>query len=482
MRPPLPFLLRPVSGPGVVDGTDGPDAIDDLFTDADGDTVTHSGATLLGGGGNDTLVGGDGDDLSWGDEGNDFLGWGSGSGADSLIGGAGDDTLIGQGEGDLLIGDLPDGFDDPAGNDRFELLDGNHTAFGGGGEDWFNIGHLHGGSEGSPIAISGNQVVIGGEDTGPDGDVSRDTLAGGSLPPERDSGGAKVTLTGDEQGLFDYAGRSVGFSEIEVINLTNADDLVVVETSSNVQINAGSGHDTLVLPDPAEGEAAPVVKIFSWMPNFGKSGTVTFADGSVLSFNGFEEIICFAAGTRIDTPSGPRAVESLRSGDSVTTLDAGVQPLVWTGSRRLSLAEITANPALAPVRIEAGALGPGVPAQALTVSPRHRMLIDSPRADLMFGARQVLVAAADLAGLPGVSRVLDAPVTYLHVMCDHHQILRAEGAWSESFQPSAAVLDGLDAQTRAELLGLFPELSTRPFASVRPVLSGLEALALVASS
>lgn len=44
-------------------------------------------------------------------------------------------------------------------------------------------------------------------------------------------------------------------------------------------------------------------------------------------------IVCFVAGARIATAEGPIAVEALRPGDMVLTLDHGSQPL-RCGSRR----------------------------------------------------------------------------------------------------------------------------------------------------
>jgi len=67
-------------------------------------------------------------------------------------------------------------------------------------------------------------------------------------------------------------------------------------------------------------------------------------------------------------------------------------------------------------------------------------------------------------------------------MCENHQILRAQGAWSESFQPSVSVLNALDAATRAELLALFPDLARRDQPPARPVLSGAEARELLGLS
>lgn len=197
------------------------------------------------------------------------------------------------------------------------------------------------------------------------------------------------------------------------------------------------------------------------------------------------EIPCFTAGTRIDTRNGPVAVEDLRPGDMVLTRDNGFLPLVWCGQRRVSDAEMAATEELAPVMIAQGALGNGLPEQAMRVSPQHRMLVTGPRAELMFGEREVLVPAIDMVGLPGITRDRSA-ATYVHIMFDSHQIVRADGAWSESFQPADAAMGGLDAAQRAELLALFPALAKaegrRAFRSARMILKPQEARALLSAA
>ncbi len=191
---------------------------------------------------------------------------------------------------------------------------------------------------------------------------------------------------------------------------------------------------------------------------------------------------CFAVGTLITTQDGPKPVEDIRAGDMVLTRDDGYQPVQWTGQRRLDSAYLARNEDFVSVRIVAGALGNNLPRRDLRVSPGHRMLISGLTAEMMFGERDVLVAASDLAGQPGIS--YDArPVTYVHIMFDRHQVIDSEGAWSESFQPADPTLRGLDEQQREELLTLFPELETRNgqrhYASVRRVLAPHEASSLI---
>ena len=82
---------------------------------------------------------------------------------------------------------------------------------------------------------------------------------------------------------------------------------------------------------------------------------------------------CCAPGTLIDTPDGPRAVETLQPGDRVATLDNGPQEIRWVRSsdQPLEAAEKDAKPVL----IAASALGGKLPAQDLIVSPQHRILV-----------------------------------------------------------------------------------------------------------
>ncbi|WP_050931386.1 Hint domain-containing protein [Aestuariivita boseongensis] len=123
--------------------------------------------------------------------------------------------------------------------------------------------------------------------------------------------------------------------------------------------------------------------------------------------------VCFAAETRIATPYGDVPIGSLRAGHRVMTLDCGAQPLRWIGTRRLA-----GRGAAAPVRFAAGSIGNRAD---LRVSQHHRMLVTSPRAELMFGEAEVFVPAKAMVGLPGVTLEPCQTVTYAHLLlAEHH--------------------------------------------------------------
>lgn len=174
-------------------------------------------------------------------------------------------------------------------------------------------------------------------------------------------------------------------------------------------------------------------------------------------------VICFTPGTRIRTAQGTRPVETLRPGDLVQTRDNGLQPLRWTGSRRMSGARLFAIPALRPVRIRGGALGLERPDADLLVSPGHRMLIRGRAVQSLFNTGEVLVMARDL--INGKSVRVDMQlreVTYIHLLLEQHQVLWANGVQTESFHPASADFTMLDPLDRQRLLHQCPEIETDP--------------------
>lgn len=181
--------------------------------------------------------------------------------------------------------------------------------------------------------------------------------------------------------------------------------------------------------------------------------------------------VCFVAGTRIATPEGWRAVETLRPGDAVLTRDHGAQPLRWRGGGGVAV-----EGADLPICIAPGVLGNR---RALRVSPLHRLVLSGPMVELLFGEAEVLAAAKDLLGLPGITQDREpARVGYYHLLFDRHEIVLAEGAAAESLHPGPLALADLPRRSRAALEAVFLPWELERLGrqqSARPILKAHEA-------
>ena len=194
----------------------------------------------------------------------------------------------------------------------------------------------------------------------------------------------------------------------------------------------------------------------------GIDGDLVFLDGvggetGRLSFTNIE-VICFTPGTRIATPKGERLVEELKAGDRILTRDNGVQEIAWNGQTRFDATYFAARPQLSPILIKAGALGNGLPERDMLVSPQHRVLVNSSKAQCYFGENEVLVAAKHLVNGETVLQRRAEQATYIHFMCERHEVVLSDGAWTESFQPGEHSMDGMGKAQRNEIYELFPEL------------------------
>ncbi|WP_122072121.1 Hint domain-containing protein [Pseudophaeobacter sp. EL27] len=532
----LSFTIPPALN-YIVEGTGGDDLIDvDYLGDPEGDRVDNSDAldgsqddvieagdgndTVLAGDGNDSIEAGDGDDYVEGGEGDDTLrgGWGDdtlygGDGNDQLEGlygndliyaGAGDDHVFGRDQDDLIYGEEGNdtligsmGTDTVWGGEGNDLLagsQGNDEIHGGAGNDLAFIG-VHEGSD-SIYLDEGNDILDGGSagssfygegGSGDDrmnsgvgddtlfGDSGRDTLHGGSGGDALDGGSGADSIKGG-------SGNDTLTGGTGADTLSGGDDRDLFHGGAGDSVDGGEGgddHDVLDLRGMGRSRV-------TYDPDDGEAGTVDFldADGTVtgtLTFENIEEVIeetvaCFTPGAMILTPQGEVAVEEIVVGDQVMTLDHGAQTVRWIGTRELQAADLAARSAFNPVRIVAGALGEGLPEQDLLVSPQHRMLLSSAHAEMLFGEPEVLAAAVNLVNERSVQRAYPQAVTYIHLMFDRHEIIRANGAWTESFQPGDLTLSGMGVAQREELLALFPEaeIAAQGFAAARPALKAFE--------
>ncbi|MGP6086093.1 Hint domain-containing protein [Antarctobacter jejuensis] len=168
--------------------------------------------------------------------------------------------------------------------------------------------------------------------------------------------------------------------------------------------------------------------------------------------------VCFLAGTRIDTPTGPVPVERLAPGDLVLTRDAGARPVIWVGKTTLHWPG--AEDDSKPIMITAKALGTGLPHRDVILSPQHRVLLSGPDVQSAFGVSEVFVPAKAMVGLPGVRQMSGRrSAEYHHVLLNDHQILMTEGLPSESFYPGPNALRALAPNLRFELMRLIPGLA-----------------------
>ncbi len=505
-------------GNDTLSGDDG----DDTLSGGDGDDSLSGGIgndSLNGDAGNDTLSGGDGNDQLFGGTGNDSLSGDAGN--DTLSGGDGNDTLLGGDGNDQLFGGLgDDSLAGGTGNDTLVGGAGADTLSGGAGQDYAD----YSGSSAGVTANLDTGTASGGDATG-DVLIGVDGLIGSAFDDVLTGydgqgtaadpftnifyGGAGNDLLdgkgGDDQ-LFGGADNDtlIGGDGNDLLDGGTGNDAFYGGNGANT-IYGGQGNDQIYggsIGDVVDGgENAgdhDVLDLSNWGwrltnviydPSNPENGTVQFLDqnGAVLGsmqFSNIEKVIpCFTPGTRIVTDHGEVAVQDLRPGDMILTRDNGFQPLIWAGSRVLAVADLVLQPQLCPIRISAGALGFGLPVRDMMVSPQHRMLIEGPRAEMLFGEAEVLVAAAHLTRLPGIEPAFPQGVTYVHILFDGHEIVCADGAWSESFQPAQRMMDGMDAAQADEILALFPDLPRAEvaFPAARLSLKAHEARVLLAA-
>ncbi len=149
---------------------------------------------------------------------------------------------------------------------------------------------------------------------------------------------------------------------------------------------------------------------------------VTFASGATTPGSG-DVATCYCPGTLIQTDSGEVAVEKLRIGDTVVTISAAARPIRWIGRRSYAGRFALGRRGILPICIKAGALDAGLPRRDLWISPHHAMYLDG-----------VLIEAKDLVN--GVSIIQAAQVDkveYFHIELETHDVIVAEGAWSETY-------------------------------------------------
>lgn len=171
------------------------------------------------------------------------------------------------------------------------------------------------------------------------------------------------------------------------------------------------------------------------------SGASNVGDATVYT----GDLPCFCNGTRLLGLDGEIDIEKIRPGDWLVTVCANGpsrRQVRWTGYRRINVTRHDNPAAIRPVRIEAGAFGPGQPARDLRLSPHHALYIDG-----------CLFEAISLVNGDTIRQETSGGfVSYHHVELDRHDVILAEGLPCESY---------LDTGTRDDFEGA-PALRLHP--------------------
>lgn len=135
--------------------------------------------------------------------------------------------------------------------------------------------------------------------------------------------------------------------------------------------------------------------------------------------------VCFLMGTHILTPRGEVTIESLTSGDLVSTVDGQPRPAKWIGRMAFERqGHQSWHPAVLPILVERGALDGVRPSRDLYVSDAHCFFING-----------LLIPAIHLVNGRTIrkSRYYEPDtIEYFHIELERHDVIFANGAPAET--------------------------------------------------
>ncbi|MEP1587764.1 MAG: Hint domain-containing protein [Tateyamaria sp.] len=179
-------------------------------------------------------------------------------------------------------------------------------------------------------------------------------------------------------------------------------------------------------------------------------GELDFADTTTEFEDAGAAFPCFTRTTLIRTPFGERAVEDLKPGDLISTLDGDPQPIVWTRSR-ISHFQTRDDHDL-PVLIPAGSIAKDQPKRDLVVSAQHCVLVQSANE-----ATYLAPAKGLLGGKIRIQRGRKS-VEYYSLLLPSHQVIWANGCLCESTYPGDYLMRNLLDTYASEIFTHFPLL------------------------
>ncbi|MEM8851418.1 MAG: Hint domain-containing protein [Pseudomonadota bacterium] len=144
----------------------------------------------------------------------------------------------------------------------------------------------------------------------------------------------------------------------------------------------------------------------------------------------------FLPGTRVATPSGPQAIETLSNGDMLATRD-GAMPIVRIGFDTTARADAALHREMWPIRVPVGSLGNPAP---LRLRADQRVVLEGEQVLEACNVARVSVAVGDLLGLRGL--MSERPLSDLRwfgLSLGGPALIRVEGALCEIDDGAAAV-------------------------------------------
>ncbi len=121
------------------------------------------------------------------------------------------------------------------------------------------------------------------------------------------------------------------------------------------------------------------------------------------------------------TSFGALPVQVLRQHDPLRLSDGQIARVAWVDKIQLDEGFLAAYPDAQPVLIRAGALGHGLPAQDILVSPEQKIAVRG------MNYTTELKAARDMLGRPGIMRKPQSMLTYYMFHCGQAARVSVEG-------------------------------------------------------
>ncbi|MDR3537262.1 MAG: Hint domain-containing protein [Acetobacteraceae bacterium] len=345
-----------------------------------------------------------------------------GTDSGSIISAGGNETVVGSASHDQVYG--------------IQLLNAatsvvsNETVFNGGTVELF----LKGAIANNLTVEAGGALLISGNAT-----ANNTVINGGLIELQSPKAVLAGSVTFDGPGTIEVTAiSSAGFGDLGVISGFGAGDLIAFTS-------VGSGA-TLSTTMSGGNTVATIT-------SGGVSQSLIFAGVEdqlgLVSSGGITEVVpCFAAGTRIATARGEIAVEDLTVGDLLPTVLGGrTRPIVWIGRRDVDCAHHAKPREVWPVRVAAGAFGPGQPHTDLFLSPDHAVFVGA-----------VLIPVKHLINGDTIAQVSMDQVTYYHVELPQHDVVLAQGLSVESFLD---IKDGANYADARGAVPLCPDYSSR---------------------